>query len=203
MCKKITFIACIFLLLISCKTQPLLNTDNETEFWRDGYAVFLRNLPVLGDNMIFSFFLRDLDNSGVPELMIVQMNQTAHDDVLTAYSYDGEVYKIGDYSNPKKSFTDWFRFSNSPAFPGLFECWVGGGVEHYGYLSVKEGKLTYEYLWYDDRTKEPPQQIEISGNKLLIDESIDAFPPYDYTDNLLETYLVNDNNIDGIISLSP
>ena len=74
--------------------------------------------------------------------------------------------------------------------PGLFEMWHSGGEEHYGYLSIEDGELVYEYLWHNDRTVTPPQETTISDNQQLVDESIKLNPPYDSDDNLLELQFV-------------
>lgn len=180
-------------------TLESVGTDNDTPpmAWKEAYAEFLRNFPGLTDNVVRCFSLRDLDDNGIPELIIIQGNGVANA-VLTVYSYDGNVYKIGDYTDPKIGVSG-LRISNNPIYPGLFTLWWGGGVEHYGYLKIGEGLLKHEDLWYMDRTKEPPQQNEISDDKQLINESIKAHPSYEYTDNLLNMHLINDDNINAII----
>lgn len=72
---------------------------------------------------------------------------------------------------------------------------VGGGMEHYGYLEVREKRLIYENLWYIDRTGASPYQSEVSNNKELISESMNIFSADDYMGNILDTVLINDDNI--------
>lgn len=179
-----------------------------TETWQDAYAAFLGEFPFLDEDkfssidredIFFKFALRNLDNSGVPELLMFQLQKIGSNQVFTAYAYDGNVYKLGDYSNPKGSFVSWFRIPGNPMLPGLYECWHGGGQEYCQYLSVKEGELTCEYLWHMDRSGESPLLTELSDNKQLVSDSIDAFPPYDYSENLLEAHFINDENIDKIL----
>lgn len=135
------------------------NTNTQTQTWQSAYIEHLKKLPAPSDNLGYSTFgMRDLDKNGIPELLIIQQDSNALNAILTVYSYDSDIYKIGDYSNPKKLFLGGFRFSNNPDIPGLFECWWGSGVEHYGYIYVKDRKLFYEYLYYDDRTAEPPHR---------------------------------------------
>jgi len=185
-------------------SSPSLSSINtEAETWQNAYTAFLKDLPVLPDKSTYSFALRNLDNEETPELLIIQQDENALNAVLTVYAYNGNVHKIGDYSNQKESFVGGFRFSNKLEFPGLFECWWGGGVEHYGYLSVKEKQLVFEDLWRMNLTSDTPQKTEISGNKELINESINVFPSDDNTDNLLEMHLVNNENIDKIIQKQP
>jgi len=49
----------------------------------------------------------------------------------------------------------------------------------------------YEYLYTIDRTGEEPEINEFSSDKNLIEESINAYLLYEYTDNLLEIYDIN------------
>ncbi len=171
--------------------------DSVVKTWQEAYVVFLRDFSVFTDNEP-SFSLRDIDNNGIPELIIVHEDGKTTDSVLTTYYYDGTVYKIGDYSDSKIGVAG-LRISDNPMFPGLFTSWWGGGVEHYGYLTVRNERLSYEYLWYIDRTTEPPRQKEISNKKELINESINAHSSNYYTHNLLEMYPINDENINLLL----
>lgn len=191
--KKITMLLIICVLFSFSITGCVFNKNDS---WKNAYADVLRSLPVLSDNNTYTFALRDLDNNKMPEIIILKHNGNALNAVYTVYSYDDNIYKAGDYSNPAGQCVTGLCFSNNSMFPGLFECWEAEGVEHYGYLSVTKGKLIYEDLWYMNRTSDPPHQVEISNNKQLINESIATFPPYEYSDNLLEMYPVNDENID-------
>ena len=68
-------------------------------------------------------------------------------------------------------------------------------MEHYGYLEVREKRLIYENLWYIDRTGASPYQSEVSNNEALISESMNIFSNDDYMGNILDTVLINDDNI--------
>ena len=114
---------------------------------------------------------------------------------LKVYSYDNRVYKIGEYSDPKIGISG-IRISENPEFPGLFNQWWGGGVEHYGYLEVREKQLIYEDLWYMDRTGAAPYQNQVSNKEALIRESMTLFSDDDDMGNILEPVLINDENID-------
>ena len=39
----------------------------------------------------------------------------------------------------------------------------------------------------------------LTNNEQLFDESVNAYPPYEYTENLLEMYIINDDNIAEIV----
>ena len=182
-------------------SQSMKNGISEHSSAIASYMILLENFCAESD--IIRFALRDLDNDGIPELLIIQEDENALNAVLTVYSYGDNVYKIGDYSNTENSFKSILRFSNNSKFPGLFDfCW-GGGIDHYTYLTIKEGKLVSEYIWYEDRTVEPSQKVEISSNKQLINECIDVYTNWDSPDNLLEIYFINDDNISQIPMLYP
>jgi hypothetical protein len=155
------------------------------ELWQKAYVEFLREFKIVSTYDVNYFSLRDLNGNATQELIIFESDDGGRDAVITVYSYDGTVYKVGDYSDPKIGVSNP-RISDNPTYPGLFTLWWGGGVERYGYLTVKERKLIHEHLFDIDRTGETPRLIELSNDKQLIDESINAYPPYEYTDNLLE-----------------
>ena len=173
--------------------------DSAATIWRDSYRAFLKDFPVLSNCDVSGFSLRDLDNNGIPELITVQSDSNSMQGILIIYSCDDIIYKVGEYTNPKLGVAG-LRVSSNQAFPGLFTCWWGGGMEHYGYLTIQDEKLIHEDLWYDDHhVEDSPGLVQISGDKQLIKESMDAHPPYDYTENLLEMYPVNEDNIIEII----
>ncbi|MCL2053795.1 MAG: hypothetical protein FWG90_05050 [Oscillospiraceae bacterium] len=180
--------------------SPISEFDcyTEMETWLEVYAAHIRN-SVYEENFTSYFSLRDLDNDGVPELIIHQVSELYA--LLTIYSYDGNVHKIGDYSDPKAGVAG-LRISNNTLYSGLFTMWWGGGVEHYGYLTVEEKKLLYKYLWYDNHNAESPHLKEISDDKQLISESIEAFA-LDYDSNYHEIHLLNEDNIVEISLQSP
>ena len=157
------------------------------------YESYLRSFPELHDYQYSGVALRDLDKNGVPELIIVQVDEA--DGILKVYSYDNRVYKIGEYSDPKIGISG-IRISENPEFPGLFNQWWGGGVEHYGYLEVREKQLIYEALWYMDRTGAAPYQNQVSNKEALIRESMTLFSDDDDMGNILDPVLINDENID-------
>ncbi len=193
--NRIVILWILIMLVFSGCSPDKSNHNLKEESWREAYAEFLGNFPGLTDYNHSEFALRDLDNDGMEELIIIQCNEV--DGILSVYSYDGSIYKTGEYSDAKIGVAG-LRFSDNLMFPGLFNEWWGGSIEHYGYLTVKDGRLIYEYLWYMDHTTEEWEQIEVSDNKQLINESIIAFSSYEDIDNLLEMYLINDDNISEV-----
>lgn len=160
---------------------------------KEAYVAFLRNFSGPAGYDVLEFCLRDLDHDGIPELLVVQSNEAGG--VLTVYSYNGSIYKMGDYLDSKIGVSA-FVIPDNPKFYGLLNLWWGGGVEHYGYLTVKDKKLIYEDLYYIDRTGDRPQQRDISDDKELIDEAVKDFAKTDSgEDNTLDMYLINEENI--------
>lgn len=186
----------LLICILNKKTYENGESIKQTEnTYMKAYEAYLRSFPELNDYKYSSVALRDLDKNGVSELIIVQVDEV--DGILKVYSYDNSVYKIGEYSDSKIGISA-IRISENPKFPGLFNQWWGGGVEHYGYLEVREKRLIYEDLWYIDRTEPSPYQSNVSNNEALIRESMNIFSDDDYMGNILDTVLINDENINKI-----
>ena len=174
--------------------------NSDVSNWQTAYISFLKDFPAPEDNEILEFSLRDLDGDGVPELIICQMDNAAYTKDLLVYSYENSIYKIGEFENAG-SYASALCITDNPMFGGLFLLWYGGGVERYGYLSVEDRELKYEYLFYYDRTVEPHNKGIISDNEQLVEEADNAFPPYDYYDNILEMYNIGDFDAFGVFLL--
>lgn len=186
----------LLICILNKKTYENGESIKQTEnTYMKAYEAYLRSFPELNDYKYSSVALRDLDKNGVSELIIVQVDEV--DGILKVYSYDNSVYKIGEYSDSKIGISA-IRISENPKFPGLFNQWWGGGVEHYGYLEVREKRLIYEDLWYIERTEPSPYQSNVSNNEALIRESMNIFSDDDYMGNILDTVLINDENINKI-----
>lgn len=186
----------LLICILNKKTYENGESIKQTEnTYMKAYEAYLRSFPELNDYKYSSVALRDLDKNGVSELIIVQVDEV--DGILKVYSYDNSVYKIGEYSDSKIGISA-IHVSENPKFPGLFNQWWGGGVEHYGYLEVREKRLIYEDLWYIDRTEPSPYQSNVSNNEALIRESMNIFSEDDYMGNILDTVLINDENISKI-----
>lgn len=90
-----------------------------------------------------SFLIRDLDGDGVEEL--IYRHKALE---VTFYTYDNGIKKI-DYHDFQTGTTRLF-VSDNPAYPGFFEFHVGGGLERYNYITIKDNALIFEKLWDDD-----------------------------------------------------
>lgn len=190
----------MLVILLTCILNKKIFENGESieqteKIYMKAYETYLREFPELQDYKYSGVVLRDLDKNGVPELIIVQVDEA--DGILKVYSYENSVCKIGEYSDPKIGISA-IRISDNPQFPGLFNQWWGGGVEHYGYLEVREKRLIYEDLWYIDRTGPSPYQSKVSNNEALINESMNLFSDSNYMGNILDTVLINDENINKI-----
>lgn len=176
------------------QSETVLITDETKDAWQNAYALFLKDWPALPDEYVLVFSLRDLDQDSIPELLIRQGNEKDQTRRLFVYSYDDGVCKIGECDDPN-SFAGTFLFSDHLEYHGLFSCKWGGGIERYGYLSIKGNHLVYEDLWLMDRTLDTPEQKDISNNKELINESINLFKSNEYDANVLKEYPIS---MDGI-----
>ena len=163
--------------------------------WQTAYVAFLSERLASDVGGIFEFCLRDIDGDNRSELITLCSDGDGLSGILTLYTYDeSTVCEIGSYDEPKTAAA--YRISDNRAFAGLFTLWWGGGVEHYGYLSLREGTLHYELLWEMDRTAEAPRQSALSDNQPLVDASIRL---YQTDDNLLEMHLLSETSISELL----
>ena len=120
--------------------------------------------------MEYYFTLKDLDNNGTPKLVIMTnwMN-------VAVYTFNDGLIKIG--SQNFATGTTRLFFSDNPAYSGIFTFFVGGGLAHYGYMSIKDNQLIYEELWNEAYSgyyieNEGRNRIEeFSNDKGLVNES--------------------------------
>lgn len=169
-----------------------INTESY-KTWQEAYTDFLNKVGK--EDTTFS--LIDLDKDGTPELLIIGKDKNIG--VLSAYAYNNSVVKLGDYYDSKIGVSA-LRVSKKADFPGMFTMTWGGGFESYGYLSVRDGKLTLQRLWVTDRTGDTPVNVEVSDNHELVKESMNAFPPYDSSVNILRMYSFKGSNVSEIIN---
>lgn len=183
----ITILMITMLLFIGCEK----NNNTPDKSWEVAYKEFLKELYIdsfenkdsdiyKNENYylyeddpyeIIQFALKDLDNNGIPELIITKYGPN-----LTVYSYKEKVVEVG--AAEFGTGTTRLLFSGNPSYSGIFSFLVGGGYEHYGYLSFSDNKLHNEELWNDDYSgiskeldKKRNKIEELSDDKLLIEES--------------------------------
>lgn len=162
-----------------------------SEEWRVAYQNLLDEL--YGQKRSGRYYtVKDLDANGVPELIIKKGTE------LTVYSYEQGIKRFGSYDF--LTGTTVLLVSDQPSYPGIFYFWVGGGLEHYGYLSLVGQQIHTEELWNEDFsgiTKELGEDrgtiLEISKDADLIRESKRA---YQRKSELPCKKIVPDNEID-------
>lgn len=150
------------------KTERTLKEEGEVY-----YTTFLSDLY---DNKSFDeeldFSIKDLDNNGIPELIIAKNGVNN----ITVYTFNNTVVEVGNH-NFATGTTRLF-FTDNPSYPGMFFYFASGGLDCYGYITIKDNKLMYEELWNEDYSgisKElgiSRKRIEeFSADKQLINES--------------------------------
>ncbi len=224
----ITIIGAILISLASCSSDDnlLINNDVTTDImekteidaedvqktlldrvssdiqdWQKAYIVFISEFSILEDYEICQYALRDVNLDGVPDLILLQSNASTA--LLEIYSFNGGVFKTGNYTDVKVGSA--LRVSYHQLYPGLFTLRWGGGVEHYGYITIDEDLLVYEYLWFNNMApEEVANEIGQSGknivsdNKELVELSENIF--LNENKNILEMISTDDDKFKPIIN---
>ena len=122
------------------------------------------------------YFCRDIGDTEIPELFVYDYeDDVAVEDRLKVYTYRGEVKEIG-----RRGMTGTTRllYSEDPSCPGIFTFGVGGGLEYYGYITIRDGKYQEIDLWNEDYSgiskelgKDRERIEETSSDQRLIRES--------------------------------
>lgn len=137
--------------------------------WNDAYIDFLMKMQN-DSSEPQAFLVKDVNNNGVPELILC-----THGTCLQVYAFEeGKLIEGGRHEF--STGTIRYFISEKEQYPGIFCYYVGGGFEHYCYLSFDE-ELKIEKLWNKDFTGiseklEGRKKIEnLSDDKSLIEES--------------------------------
>jgi hypothetical protein len=142
--------------------------------WQDAYAAFLRapeNYPE-EDHHAFAFVLADLNNNGLPELILLYGNDHYGGGTSFAniYSYNGRVKTIGHQID---MYYGLCYPSTNSSFPGVFV--YGGRASNFScnYWTIKNNVFTDVPLWTDIADMESHDMVytELISNKQLIAES--------------------------------
>jgi beta-lactamase regulating signal transducer with metallopeptidase domain len=155
--------------------------DNEftnSGTWRDAYMALLRN-PENYDNEdghhAEAFDLADIDNNGVPELII------AYGDNVTGSYIFGNVYSFNDAVYELGTVNLYYRdavYSNSIVFPGLFTDGGRSSMFYADYWFIEDDELKNHALWefiYDGNQDGSNTYRELSHNNHLIAAATVAF----------------------------
>ncbi len=168
--KKITILFmsfCLIFMLTACKQSDRTSSDSSMPNYKKitSYENFLNDLKNKQDDLYY--YIKDIDGNNIDDLLVLENTK------LSVYTYEKSVELIGE----QDFLTGTVRFfsSDNISYPGVFYFTVGGGVDHYGYMTIKEKKLSFENLWEENFTIEPQNSVnrikELSSNKDLISES--------------------------------
>ena len=130
----------------------------------ESYTEYLKNFSDSSSEVYY--LIRDIDNDGTKDLIL------SNNASLTIYTYTDSVKEVGSYDFV--TGTVQYLYSDNKDFPGIFYTTTGGGYNHYGYITVKDGKVTTEDLWKEDFSGisgEKNKIEDLSENKALVDES--------------------------------
>lgn len=168
--KLLVYLTILAILLFSgCgKTERVLKEKGKVD-----YTTFLSDLyENKSSNEELDFSIKDLDNNGIPELIIAKNGVNN----ISVYTFNDTVVEIGNH-NFETGTTRLF-FTDNSSYPGMFFYFVGGGLDHYGYITIKDNKLMYEELWNEDYSGISKELgisrniiEEFSADKQLINES--------------------------------
>ena len=113
-----------------------------------------------------TYFFKDIDGDGTNEFFI-----TKRGTAITIYSYkDQKIVYIDSYDFV--TGTIHMFSSDDPKYPGIFCYTCGGSADHYQYMTIKDGKLSLEFLWHDVYGSESGGYNNRSGVYLTDDTEI-------------------------------
>ncbi len=147
----------------SDKNQSNSSISNSTNI--SFYEDFLNDLKNKQDDLYY--YIKDIDANNIDDLLVLENTK------LSVYTYENSIKLIGE----QNFLTGTVRFfsSDNISYPGVFYYTVGGGVDHYGYMTIKDKKLSFGNLWEENYATEPQDSVnrikELSLNKDLISES--------------------------------
>ncbi len=172
--KKITILFMslyLIFMLTACRQSEGTFSDNSLSNHKKitSYEKFLNELKNKQDDLYY--YIKDIDGNNIDDLLVLENTK------LSVYTYENSIKLIGE----QDFLTGTVRFfsSDNINYPGIFYYTVGGGVDHYGYMTIKDKKLSFENLWEENYATEPQDSInrikELSSNKDLISESKTLF----------------------------
>jgi hypothetical protein len=120
--------------------KPSQNGTTEgTKTAAQAYADFLNGYVT--DTSVL-YFTKDIDGNGTEELIVDQ--NTA----MEVYTYQGTVKKVG--AHDFITGTLLLHHTKDNKYPGIVYVTVGGGKNHFGYITITDGALSVRQTFDDD-----------------------------------------------------
>ena len=131
--KYVVFLLASFIIFsfISCANNKIKSTEAYTNFLND-YA----------NSTELFYFTKDIDNNGTEELIIHQ------DTEIEIYTYRDSVKKVGTHDFI--TGTIQLYHTNDKKYPGIVFVTIGGGKEHFGYITITDGVLNFQQIFDND-----------------------------------------------------
>lgn len=162
----------------------VLNSPNE--FYRISGSKDLSEYSRMKSSLNFS--LRDIDNNGIPELIVCWSDYPTAT-IYGIYTYFNGIKSLGDIG---METADLF-ISDKPEFPGLLTySYSYNGNEFFEYTTIRNNELSSEAIWQKIVKQSPNEEVEvITDNKPLVAELRKEIP--------LPHYPITDANINNVI----
>lgn len=186
--KKVSSILlALFMILGLVPTLTTTAQAADTTTWKDAYATFLKNpdnikkLLVIGDSIDDACFsMRDIDNNGVPELIVSAGHQ-----FWSVFTYDNDngIKDIGFASKRR------YLISSNAKYPGLF-AYEGEQDSYTSYITIKNNVMTQVNVSEENFRVDSPK-------KNVFDNTLDSISE---KATYLPTYPISNLNIANIIT---
>jgi len=153
-----------YILYTSKTNRSLFSKEilNENESQIISYYNNLMN-SFYNQNPDFYYAIKDIDGNGIKELII--MSNTT----ITVYTNENGVKQLGSYdfvTGTVRMFS-----SENPKYPGIFYYTVGGGCDHYSYLTLNGDNIVTTKLCEYYYSADEPYWVDISDDKEMIAEA--------------------------------
>lgn len=168
----------IFSLSACHRDQTPITSSDDTEDSKiksaEMYTDFLKNYS---SNTELFYFIKDIDNNSIEELIISQNTG------IEVYTCGDSVKKVGTHDFI--TGTVQLYHTNDKMYPGIVFVTIGGGKEHFGYITITDGALTLKQIFDNDFSM-------ISGEKEDViytdDEKLIALSKKAYQEDCYITY---------------
>lgn len=140
-------------------SKEILN-ENESQIISD-YNNLMNSF--YNQNPDFYYAVKDIDGNGVKELIILS-NTT-----ITVYTNENGVKQLDSYDFVTGTVR-MFSSQNSK-YPGIFYFTVGGGCDHYGYLTLNGDNIVTTPLCEYYYSADEPYWVDINDDKEMIAEA--------------------------------